>query len=111
LAIVIIAIVRIIAPPGICERSAKEKPAVVKSTVVEPAIVKSVRPTPVEAAPVKTAKSATVKTAKSAAVKTAATAAMRPGIGEIWQTERGSAQQTSCECKSPSCPEPGATFV
>jgi hypothetical protein len=93
IAVVIIAIVRIIAPPGIGERSTKEKSVIVKSTVVEPAIVKSI---PVEPAPipVKATKSTAVEPphlVKSAAVKTpAATPAKRPGIGELWLTEHAS---------------------
>ena len=88
-----------------------------KSTIVEPAIVEAIT---MEAAPmkpisVKSTKAAAVERphlVKSAAVKTpAATAAMRPGIGEIWQTERGGAQQTSCECKRPPCPGPGSMFA
>jgi len=69
----------------------------VKSTVTEPAIVKSipVEPTPMEAIPVKSTKSAAVQRAhlvKPTAVKTpAATPAMRPGIGELWLTEHASA--------------------
>jgi hypothetical protein len=122
LAVVIIAIVWGVIPPvGVCERSTEEKPVIAKSIVVEPAIVKALT---VEPAPVKSTeptaverphlvKPTAVKAAKStAAVKTpAATAAMRPGIGEIWLTERRGAQQANCDCKSPPCPGPGSMFA
>ena len=79
LAVVIIAIVwRVIPPIGICERPTEEKPVIAKSIAAEPAIVKSI---PVEAAPVKPAKSApvhtreaTVKSTHSAAVEAAKSA-------------------------------------
>ena len=61
------------------------------------------KPAPVEsAAPVKPA---------APAVETAAPAAMRPGVGEIWLAERGSAQQSSCDCQRPSDPGPGSRFA
>ena len=57
-------------------------------------------------------KSATMKSAHSTAVETpAATPAMRPSVGEIWLAERGSAQQSSCGCQSPSYPGPGSRFA
>jgi hypothetical protein len=118
LGVIVIPVVRIITP-GICERSTKENPVIVKSTVVEPAIVKSipVEPTAVEpaksgmdAAPVEPAATA-VKSTHSAAVETPATAsAMWPSIGEIWLAERRCAQQSRCDCQSPSYPGPGPTF-
>jgi hypothetical protein len=69
----------------------------VKSTVVEPAIVKSipVKPTAVEPAkstpvgPSHGVKAATVKST-APAVETPA-AAMRAGVGEVWLANRGSA--------------------
>ena len=69
--------------------------------------VKSAKSTPVESA-----HSAAVKSTHSAAVETPAAApAMRPSVGEIWLAERGSAQQSSCDCQSPSYPGPGSRFV
>jgi hypothetical protein len=60
-------------------------------------------------AAVKSANSTAVKSTHSAAVETPASA-MRPSVGEIWLTERGSAQQSSCDgCQSPSYPWPGST--
>jgi hypothetical protein len=84
-----------------------------KSARVEPAIVKSI---PVEAgksvvesasveAPKSVVESPTVETA------TVETAAMRPGIREIWLAERGSAQESSCGCQSPSGLRPGSMFA
>jgi hypothetical protein len=69
----------------------------VKSTVVEPAIVKSV---PMKPTSMKSAKSAPVEPGhrvKPAAVKSTASAmetpapAVWPGIGKIWLAKRGSA--------------------
>ena len=70
----------------------------------------------VESAAMKPAKSAAVKSAApvkpaAPAVETAAPAAMRPGVGEIWLAERGSAQQSSCDCQRPSDPGPGSRFA
>jgi len=89
----------------------------VKSTVVEPAIVKSIRvkPTRVESAkstpvdPSHPAKSAAVKPT-TPAVETPA-AAMRAGVGEIWLAERGTAQQSRCDCQSPSRARPAFRFA
>jgi hypothetical protein len=53
---------------------------------------------------------ATVKSTKSAAVKPTASA-MRSGVGEIWLAQRGSAQQSSCDCQSPSYPGAGSRFA
>jgi len=114
LAVIVISIVRIIAPPGINEPSTEEKPVVVKSAGVEPAIVKSipVEPTTVEA-PMKpaTMKPATVKSTKSAAVEATAATVETSGVGGIWLAERGCAQQSRCDCQSPSYPGPGSVFV
>jgi hypothetical protein len=73
------------------------------------------------AAAVKSTHSATVKSTHSAAVEAAAATmetptataatAMRPSVGEIWLAERGSAQQSSCDCQSPSYPGPGSRFA
>ena len=108
LAIVVIVVVRIIAPPRICKRSTEEKSPIVKSIAVEPAPVK---PTPVK--PAKSGmESAAMEAAKSASVETAASAtAMRPGIGGIWLTERGNAQESSCGCQSSCHPWPGSMFA
>ena len=130
MAVIVIPIVRIIAPPGICKRSPEEKPVIVKSTVVEPAVVESatvepaivepatVEPATVEPATVKSAtvksatvKSATVKPTKSAAVEATAATVETSGVGRIWLAERGSAQQSSCDCQSPSYPGPGSIFL
>jgi hypothetical protein len=118
LAIVVIVVVRIIAPPRICKRSTEEKSPIVKSIAVEPA---PVEPAPVELAPVKPTpvkpaksgmESAAMEAAKSASVETAASAAaMRPGIGGIWLTERGNAQESSCGCQSSCHPWPGSMFA
>jgi hypothetical protein len=63
-------------------------------------------------ATVKSTHSAAVEAAKSTPVETSApTRAMRPGIGEFWLAERGSAQQSSCDCQSPSVLRPGFRFV
>jgi len=111
LGVIVIPVVRIITP-GICERSTKENPVIAKSTVVESAIVKSI---PVEPTAVEPAKSgmeaAPVKSTHSAAVEAPATAsAMWPSIGGIWLAERRCAQQSRCDCQSPSYPGPGPTF-
>ena len=83
MAVIVIAIVRIIAPPGICKRSTEEKPVIVKSTVVEPAIVKSIA---VEPAPVKPTgvEPAPMKPTAPAVETPAAAPAMRPSVGEFW---------------------------
>ena len=117
MAVIVIPIVRIIAPPGISEPSTEEKPVVVKSAVVESAIVKSIPVEPtsvestksaaVEAAPMKPA---TVKSPTPAVEATAATV-KTGGVGGIWLAERGSAQQSSCDCQSPSYPGPGSVSV
>jgi hypothetical protein len=74
--------------------------------------VKSAKSTPVETAAVESAHSAAVKSTHSAAVETpAATPAMRPSVGEIWLAERGSAQQSSCDCQSPSYLGPRSRFA
>ena len=86
---------------------------------MEPARVKSARVKSAKSAPVRTREaavksthSAAVEAAKSAPVETSApTPAMRPGIGEIWFTERGRAQQSSCDCQSLSVLRPGFMFV
>ena len=80
------------------------EPAIVKSIPVEAAPVKRTKSAPVHTreATVKSAHSAAVEAAKSAPVETPAIPAMRPGIGEIWLAERGSAQQSSCDFQSPS---------
>ena len=118
--VIVIPVVRIITP-GVCERSTKENPVIVKSTVVEPAIVKSIpveltavepAKSGTEAAPVKSTHSAAVEAPASAAVETPATAsAMWPSIGGIWLAERRCAQQSRCDCQSPSYPGPGSRFV
>ena len=92
-------------PPGVCERSTEEKPAIAKSIVVEPAIVKSI---PMEPA---TVESATVKSTKSAAVEATAATVETSGVGGIWLAERGSAQRSSCDCQSPYYPGPGSVFA
>jgi hypothetical protein len=125
LAIVVISIVRIIAPPGVCDGSAEEKPTIAESVVVEPTIVESlsaestsmkssksaVKPT--KSTAVKPTKSTAVKPAHAAAVEPAdaATPAMRPGKSKIWLTERGSTYQTSCDCKSAPYAGPGPVFA
>ena len=110
MAVVIIAIVwRVIPPIGICEGSAEEKPVIAKSIAIEPPIVKSIpvepalmepalmEPALMEPASMKPAKSAPVHTAEAAVKSThsaaveASAPAMRPGVGEIWLAERGSA--------------------
>ena len=65
--------------------------ATVKSAAVEPA-----------SPAMEATKSATMKSAHSTAVETPAAPAMRPSVGEIWPAERGSTQQSSCDCQSPS---------
>ena len=90
MAVIVIPIVRIIAPPGICEGSAEEKPVIVKSTVVEPAIVKSATMKPATMKPA-TVKPATVKSTKSAAVEATAATVETSGVGGILLAERGSA--------------------
>jgi hypothetical protein len=80
-------------------------------SAVEPAIVKSVK-SAVEPAAMKAAKSAPVKPAAvetSAPAVEASSPAMHLSVGEIWLAERGSAQQSSCGCQSPSYPGPGST--
>jgi hypothetical protein len=67
------------------------------------ATVKSTKSAAVETAISATMKSATMKSAAvetpaPAAVETPAPAAMLPSVGEIWLAERGSAQQSSCDC-------------
>jgi hypothetical protein len=60
---------------------------------------------------VKSTHSAAVEAPASAAVETPATAsAMWPSIGGIWLAERRCAQQSRCDCQSPSYPGPGPTF-
>ena len=118
MAVIVVPIIRIITPPGICDRSTEEKSVVVKSAVVESAIVKSIAVEPttvestesagVEAAPMKPA---TVKSAKSAAVEATAATVETSGVDGIWLAERGSAQQSSCDCQSPSYPGPGSISV
>jgi hypothetical protein len=121
LVVTVISIVRIIAPPGISEESPIEKPVIAKSIAVEPAIAISIPVEPIAMESAKSArmdatrpvKSAAVKAAHSAAVEPAHSArspAMGPSIGEIWLAERGSAQQTNCDCKSPRYPAPGPMF-
>jgi hypothetical protein len=76
-----------------------------------------VKPAATAAKPAHTA----VGSAHSAAVEAAAATmetptataatAMRPSVGEIWLAERGSAQQSSCDCQSPSYPGPGSRFA
>ena len=80
MAVIVIPIVRVIAPPRICERSTEEKPVIVKLAVVESAIVKSI---PAESAPVKSTEPAAVE-ATAATVETS-------GVGGILLAERGSA--------------------
>jgi hypothetical protein len=68
----------------------------VKSTVVEPAIVKSipVKPTAVEPAkstPVDPSHGVKAATVKSTAPAVETPAAMRAGVGEVWLAKRGSA--------------------
>jgi len=81
---------------------------------MEATIVKSipVKPTSVEA-PMKpaTVKSTTVKSAKSAPVEATAATVETSGVGWIWLAERGCAQQSRCDCQSPSYPGPGSVFV
>src|SRR5208282_3819147 len=89
LAVIVIPRVRIIAPPGKSERSTEEKPVIVKSIPVEPATVKPAKP----------------------AVKATAATVETSGVGGIWLAQRGSAQQSSCDCQSPSYPGPGSIFV
>jgi hypothetical protein len=86
-------------------KSIPVKPA--KSPAVETA---SVETATVETAAMKAAKSAAVEAPATAAVEASATA-MRPSVGEIWLAERGSAQQSSCDCQSPSYPGPGSGFA
>jgi hypothetical protein len=109
LAIIVVSIVRIIAP-GISERSAEEEPVTVKSIPVKPAKSPAVETATVETAAMKAAKSAAVEAPATAAVEASATA-MRPSVGEIWLAERGSAQQSSCGCQSPSYPGAGSRFA
>jgi len=81
---------------------------VVESTTVESATVESatVESTTVEST---TVKSATVKSATLAVKATAATVETS-GVGGIWLAQRGSAHHHSCDCQSPSYPEPGSMF-
>ena len=89
------------------------KPVTVKSIPVKPAesTVKSTPMKPVES----TVESAPVKPAKSAAMKPAAavetSAPAMPSVGGIWLAERGSAQQSSSDCQSPSTLRPSFMFV
>jgi len=80
-----------------------------KSAAVKPAAtVKSAHSAAVEAP------AAAVEAPATAAVETPAAAtatAMRPSVGEIWLAQRGSAQQSSCDCQSPSYPGPGSMFA
>lgn len=79
-----------------------------KSTVVEPAPAKSVKP----AKPAAVEPTTAMKSTKPAAVEpTASTPAVRPGIGEIWLAECGRAKQSGCGCQSPSYPWPGSMFA
>jgi hypothetical protein len=98
------------------------EPAIVKSIPVEPTAVESAKSAPVESAPVESTKSAPVEAAhrvKPAAMKSTApavetpatTPAVRPGVGGIWLAERGSAQQSRSDRQSPSYPGPGSIFV
>jgi hypothetical protein len=80
---------------------------------MESTIVKSipVKPTSVEA-PVKpaTVKSTPVE-ATAATVEATAATVETSGVGWIWLAERGCAQQSRCDCQSPSYPGPGSVFV
>ena len=100
-------------------KSARVEPAIVKSipveagkSVVESAAVEAAKsvmePATVEPA---TVEPATVETAtvETSTVETSApTPAMRPGVGEIWLAERGSAQESSCGCQNPCHPGAGS---
>ena len=111
MAVAVIPIVGIITPPGISERSTEEKPVVAKSIPVKPTAVEAGKPAAVEAAKPATVKSTTVKSTKSAAVEATAATVETSGVGGIWLAERGSAQQSSSNCQSPSYPGPGSIFV
>ena len=102
MAVIVIPVVRIITK-GISERSTEEKPAIVETTVVEPTIVESAA---MESA---TAEPATVKPATPAVKATAATVETS-GVGGIRLAQRRCAQQSRCDCQSPSYPGPGPTF-
>jgi len=71
-----------------------------KSAAVEPAHAAAVKPT----------KSAAVEPAHAAVVKSATPADARR-LGEIWLAARGSAYQTSRDCKSPPYAGPGSMFA
>jgi hypothetical protein len=71
------------------------------------ATVKATKSTAVEAT-----ESAPVETSAPASMETpAAPAAAMPGVGEIRLTQRGSAQQSGCDCQRPSYPWPGSMFA
>jgi hypothetical protein len=106
LVIVVIAVVWIITPPGIYEKSAAETLTPLAETLV-----------PLAETTVHSGKAA-VKSTKSTAVEATAAAetstsapAMRSNIGEIWLAERGGAQQSSCDCQCPSALRLGFRFV
>jgi hypothetical protein len=109
LAIVIVAIVRIIIVSVGIHAAEEEASAAVAALVEIPAPVAETI-VPLTETAVETGE-ATVEAAKSAAVETAAPAAMRPGIGEVWLTESGPAQQGGCDSQSPSYPGPGSVFT
>jgi hypothetical protein len=93
------------------------EPAIVKSIPVEPTAVESAKSAPVEPTPVEATKAAhrvkpaAMKSTAPAVETPATTPAVRPGVGGIWLAERGSAQQSRSDRQSPSYPGPGSIFV
>jgi hypothetical protein len=93
------------------------EPAIVKSIPVEPTAVESAKSAPVEPTPVEATKAAhrvkpaAMKSTAPAVETPATTPAVRPGVGGIWRAERGSAQQSRSDRQSPSYPGPGSIFV
>ena len=86
---IVVAVIWIIAPPGVCDKSATETLVALAETIADigEATVKSTKSTAVEVT------AATVETSAPA---------MRPGVGGMWLAQRGSAQQSGCGCQSPS---------
>jgi Tfp pilus assembly protein PilX len=125
--VVWIAVVWIITPPGIYEKSAAETLVSLAETLVPLAetlvplaettvhagnAVKSTKSTAVEAPAVEAPEAAAVETSAAAAVETsAASPAMRPGIGKIWLAERGSAEESGCGRQGSCHPRPGSMFA
>ena len=95
---IVVAVVWVIAPPGVCDKSAAETLAPVGEAFV--ALAETIVDT--GEATVKSTKSTAVKPTAATAETSTSTPAMRPGVGGIWLAQRCSAQQSGCGCQSPS---------